>query len=522
MTPHSQAGLDEQHLSYAIRKQISEHQFTKDEIIAEWSKSYSRSNVIGLANAAWIMRQQDTAGFDRAVANDPPIVASTRRRLGGDASTGLGLGLVPGQGGLSEAAHVPPAAKPIVMGGMTPGQLNREIRRMIDLGTFAPGVIRSEFGRTYGATNVNTLVTNAEAAQRAAGTYQFHQLIRAEQRPAARRAADALEARVPAGPGRSAINMRPADIMAGGGGSGGGSGSGSGRPGPGALVPAGAVNVRPADIVAEAGGHHVGTHPGHRHRHGNSAMVPYGPADLVSDYHFVPVFNPADFDKGVSSHSLAASSSSAVTATTSTSTVAVGAAPSSFWHTAGAVWNAGAAVATYYMGNDPCRVASGRRRMVASAETQLAVRTNETFEQWSIRNAQLIVSRGATDTMLAKALYARNEPAVAQTQNDCVQTNEAGAPNTDAEHLEPVIGPIGRERSESGVLEEISLEWEECEHKTVQLGSGATKTDKAGPAVADTTNVAQDGECVEVGSQDYTIWVIGLIILVALAAIIMN
>ena len=230
---------------------------------------------------------------------------------------------------------------------------------------------------------------------------------------------------MPAGPGRSVTGMRPADIMAGQR----PDRSSGTPPGPGAVVPAGAVNVRPADIVAEAGGHHVGAHPGHRHRH--SEIVARA---VPTDYNFVPVWNPADFDKGITSHSLAASSSSAVSATTQ-STTAVGAAPdsSAFWHTAGAVFQAGRTIATYYMGNDPCRVASGRRRMVATAESQLAVRTDETFDQWNERNASLIVSRGGSNRQLALAMYQRNEPP-SQTQHDCVAEPEAAN-----EHLEPVL-----------------------------------------------------------------------------------
>ena len=521
---HSVAGLDEVQLMYSIRKQVAEHTVsgaTKQEIIDAWSQHYSGPIVVGFTNAAWNVWTADPAAFGRGVTAE-----GARRRLGGlsEAAPGTTTGVTPGPGAVvpGGALHVRPADivaeagaaqqlpivhKPIVMGRLTPGQLNREIRRQIDLGTFPPGVIIQEFGRTYGRDTVTPLVRAAEAAQQSAGTYNFHQTVRAEQRPQARHAADQIEANVPAGPGRSVINPRVVLDT-------GNTDTSSGRPGPGAMVPGGATNVRPADIVAEAGGHHVGPHPGHRHRPGH--VVPYV-SDLVADYHFVPVFNPADFDKGISSHSLAASSSSAVTATTQ-GTVAIGTAPSSFWHTAGAVWNAGAAIATYYMGNDPCRVASGRRRMVGTAESALAVRTGETYEQWSVRNAMLIVARGATDTMLAKALYQKNEPQTAQTQSDCVQTLDAGAPVEEMTHLQPVMGPIS---PDTHTLEEVSLTEPECQVRTVPLSTGATKFGKSGPAVADTTTEAKDNECVDL-SQDYTLWLVGLIILVALAAIIMN
>ena len=183
-------------------------------------------------------------------------------------------------------------------------------------------------------------------------------------------------------------------------------------------------------------------------------------------------------------------------------------ATSAFWHTVGQVYNAGATVASYYMGNDPCRVASGRRRMVATAESQLAVRTDETFEDWNNRNASLIVSRGGTNTQLARAMFQRMEPP-SQSQADCVQ---------------PAVDTL--EESHAPGPETVEIDWPgaqaECELETVQLGSGNTEASKQGPKATTTESVAKPDCPTPDATQDYTLYVIGLILLVALAAIMMN
>jgi hypothetical protein len=263
----------------------------------------------------------------------------------------------------------------------------------------------------------------------------------------------------------------------------------------------GAINVRPANIIAEAGGHH------HRHRHSGGVpyRAPYRAPDLVGNYHFVPVFNPADFDKGISSHSLAATGSAVAT---TQSSAAAAPATSAFWHTVGQAYNVGATVASYYMGNDPCRVASGRRRMVASAESQLAVQTDETFEDWNNRNAALIVSRGGTNTQLARAMYQRMEPP-SQSQADCVQ---------------PAVDTL--EESHAPGPETVEIDWPgaqaDCVQETVQLGTGNTEVSNQGPKAATTESVAKPDCGQPDATQDYTLYVIGLILLVALVAIMMN
>ena len=500
-------GLDEAHLHYSIRKQISEHIFTKDQIIAAWSQHYSPGIVTGLATAAFNGFNADPANFILGVQRESAAFgttgtrSATRRRL--DGSTGLGQSLVPGQGGLSEPAH-PAAHKPIVMGGLTPGQLNREIRRIVDLGTFPAGAVEGAFGQIYGHDNAVALVAAAESAK-VANSAAFHTAVRAENRPAARRAADAIEANIPGGPGVRVVNIRP--VIGGAG-----ADTGTGRPGPGALVPLGAHNIRPADILAEAGGHHS------RHRH---TEVPANQAaafaaavftDVSSDYHFVPTFNPADFDKGISSHSLAASSSASAVATTqSASSTAVGTAPSAFWHTVGTVFKAGRVVAGYYMGNDPCRVEAGRRRLVASAESQLAVRPNETYDQWANRNNALIWARGADSDEHARALYARNEPP-ALSQRECVTEPTAVGDSATGPEIKTIDWP-----GETAGCDDAP---------TVHLGpQGGTQTSTSGPKPTTTATAADKGPCPEGkpdSTQDYTLGLVGVVLLVAVIAVAMN
>ena len=95
-----------------------------------------------------------------------------------------------------------------------------------------------------------------------------------------------------------------------------------------------------------------------------------GLAPVGTDWQVVPyVYNPADLDKGYSSHHLpAAPSTVATTQSTSTAVaVKVGDEQPSFWHRVGQVAAAGHSMVSYYMGNDPCRTVD-RRRLVASTE----------------------------------------------------------------------------------------------------------------------------------------------------------
>ena len=205
--------------------------------------------------------------------------------------------------------------------------------------------------------------------------------------------------------------------------------------------------------------------------------------DLVGDYHFVPVWNPADLDKGISSHHLAATPS---VATTQSSALA-STGSSSFWHSLGTVYKAGAAVAGYYMGNDPCRT-TNRRRMVQTVET------------------------GA----------ARAEPPL-QTQADCVaELSQVEQP------LEPVLqhqGPAYKEYEWPGELGDFAGEGSqgkdtaECELHRVPLDSGNTEVGASGPKATTTeTTKKHVPDCPET-KQSYTLYLVALMILVALFAI---
>ena len=221
----------------------------------------------------------------------------------------------------------------------------------------------------------------------------FHQAVQLANQPANARVADAEESRLGVGdtPGAVPIaTLHPADII-----------SHARR----AQHEAGrarqqarhigraAGHWHPVDIIAEAqaaqGGHHRGaTGTGStRTRTRTPAgwqLIDRGITErvhplLAGSRALVPVFNPHDADRGISSqHHIP--SAGPVSATTS-GTVAVAPSPpeaNSFWHPVGTIVSA---ALDYYMGNDPCRTTDrtvSRRRLGAGED---CVGTDETLEE---------------------------------------------------------------------------------------------------------------------------------------------
>ena len=90
----------------------------------------------------------------------------------------------------------------------------------------------------------------------------------------------------------------------------------------------------------------------------------------------VPVFNPHDADKGISSQHHVPSAGPVSATTTNTAVARSSPATNSFWHPVGTIVSS---ALSYYMGNDPCRTVDRTRRRLGAGED--CVGTDDTLER---------------------------------------------------------------------------------------------------------------------------------------------
>ena len=242
----------------------------------------------------------------------------------------------------------------------------------------------------------------------------------------------------------------------------------------------------------------------------------------------MPVFNPHDADRGISSQHLVPSAGPVSATTSGTVAVAPLTPATSFWHPVGTIVSA---AIDYYMGNDPCRTTDrtvSRRRLGVGED---CVGTDETLEETPTAGPQTSDADGVGFIPWkegARNLFIRasGDPTAEDLPPPKHVSMAAPSDRQLNKFHAQVVSKLQKSFSGEGTLTACALKRDmpRVDDQANVMSQGATiKTEEKHPAERDAIdcgpNMGLEPFEVEPTKQEWTVYMIGGIMLLALLAL---